>query len=408
MRNFLTSYVMQKISLFSICQALLALFFVCSVEQCTMPIARNRPSQKSTKGLLPADFLKTTRLADVKRIARERAYVIRMVLPGDDARNLLNVLRSLDVIDELCKSENLEEIDAGLELALEAKRGPVQIASFLASSHTPRLREAIITRHVADGKFLSVIKPFIQESVARGANYESVDSIVSFWRKLKSQKEPLTWLPLHCTSVERTITFRVYSNLGSCASMPSSSEEKAKPRALLPEIPGKPFTAIEEPISKVEAGRCVRQWVNDSNGKLEAKLFVTSLPISPSDISAEELLKLPLECLAGSNPGEVKVDAVPIERVFAVFFSAAANGGAYSHGEEGAYGRLAAWKTLAALVGVESSGSFDSVYSAVEQSNWRSISTTTKWFHKVAWDFGYACLRPDKRHIAIIAATDED
>jgi hypothetical protein len=75
---------------------------------------------------------------------------------------------------------------------------------------------------------------------------------------------------------------------------------------------------------------------------------------------------------------------------------------------DGAYGRLAAWKSLASLVGVAETASFDEVCDAVSQSDWCSIESTAKWFYNVAWDFGIVCVRPDKRHIAVLAASDED
>jgi hypothetical protein len=44
----------------------------------------------------------------------------------------------------------------------------------------------------------------------------------------------------------------------------------------------------------------------------------------------------------------------------------------------------------------------------VKQSDWYSLSSTAEWFHNVAWDFGIVCLRPDKRHVAVLAASDQD
>ncbi|MBX9724678.1 MAG: hypothetical protein K2X81_24955, partial [Candidatus Obscuribacterales bacterium] len=35
------------------------------------------------------------------------------------------------------------------------------------------------------------------------------------------------------------------------------------------------------------------------------------------------------------------------------------------------------------------------------------FSSTSKWFYKIAWDFGILCLRPDKQHMTVLAASDE-
>jgi hypothetical protein len=137
-------------------------------------------------------------------------------------------------------------------------------------------------------------------------------------------------------------------------------------------------------------------------------LFETSSIISARDVSAKQLLRLRLECLAGATPNELRVEDISSDNVFDTLFGAASNGGAYGGAEFGAYGRLAAWQSLAALTGAGASASYDDVYKSAVESNWYSLTSTSKWFYNIAWDFGIVCLRPDKRHIAILAASDQD
>jgi hypothetical protein len=357
---------------------------------------------------LPSDFLQKTKLGDIKKIARERSYDITRIVSEGPVSNGVGLVRSADVIEELCQSNDSEEIDAGLELTLEAKRKPLRTASVIASAHAPELTQALIVRHIADGKFLEIITPLIQESVARGADYDAVEPISTFWGKLKKQNDPLAWLPLHRMDIERSISFPSYSAGGSVSHLPSTSVQGTLEKQPSRTTPEKPFTGVPLPINEEAAARCVRSWKTHSNGKFEAKLFEVSSAISAGDVSTKQLLKLQLECLAGATPREVKLDAVPSDRVFEILFGAASNGGAYGGSEAGAYGRLAAWQSLAALTGVGVSGTFDDAYSAAKQSSWCSISSTSKWFHNVAWDFAVVCLRQDKQHIAVLAASDED
>jgi hypothetical protein len=42
------------------------------------------------------------------------------------------------------------------------------------------------------------------------------------------------------------------------------------------------------------------------------------------------------------------------------------------------------------------------------RSIWLEFSAGSRWFAQVAWDFGIAAIRPDRRSIAALAATDED
>ncbi|MDP3510096.1 MAG: DUF6183 family protein [Candidatus Melainabacteria bacterium] len=353
--------------------------------------------------LLPQNFLQKTKLADVKKVARERNYNMQRIVSADPSNS-----ERPDIIEVLCESNDLDEIDAAIELTIEAQRGLLRRASMIASTHTPGITKDVILRHVADRKFSKIIIPLIQESVARGACYEDVEPISTFWKALSEREEPLAWLPLHRVDTEHSAAFRRYRGGASAMHIPSSNVTGELENLPSGRLTGKSFKTVPLPLDQVSVARCVRKWEEHSNGKIEAKLFQTTSPITTSDLSAKHLLNLQLECLASATPKDVKVDIVTPEHAFAILFLAASCGGAYTSGEEGAYGRLAAWKSLAALVGVADSASFDEVSSAVKQSDWCSFEASTEWFYNVAWDFGIVCVRPDKRHIAVLAASDED
>jgi hypothetical protein len=208
--------------------------------------------------------------------------------------------------------------------------------------------------------------------------------------------------------IERTVSFPSYGTSGSAFSLPSTSVQGKLEKQHTLGVSGRNFTTTSLPFNQEAVARCVATWTQDSNGKIEAKLFETSQVISASDVSAKQLLRLQLECLAGSTASEVKLDAVPSDTIFALMFGSASNGGAYSHGEKGAYGRLVTWQSLAALTGVGASGTIEDVDRAVQKSSWYSFSSTARWFYNIAWDFGIVCLRPEKRRLAIFAATDQD
>jgi hypothetical protein len=357
---------------------------------------------------LPTEFLKTTKISEIKKIAKERGYDMHRIVSSVPVSNGVGFVSTSDVIDELCQSNDSEEIDAGLELKLESRHSVLHTASVIASTHTPEFVQSLIIRHIADKKFLAIITPLIQESVARGAKYDNVEPIRAFWQELAKQNDPLAWLPLHRMDIEESIAFPSYGNGGSVAHLMTSSILGKLEKQPTQNPPGKPFTAVEQSINQEAAARCVRSWIKGSNGKFEAKLFETSVPISADDISTKQLLKLRLDYLAKATPSAVKLETSKAENIFDIAFSAASNGGAYSRGEGGAYGRLAAWQSLAELTGVRADGTLDDVYKAVKQSDWYTLSSTSEWFHNVAWDFGIVCLRPDKRHVAVFAASDED
>jgi hypothetical protein len=91
-----------------------------------------------------------------------------------------------------------------------------------------------------------------------------------------------------------------------------------------------------------------------------------------------------------------------------VLFAAASTGGAYNSGSRGAYGRLTAWRSLAALAGCPEGAAFEEVETRAGDCIWYGFAADTKWFEQVAWDVGLAALTPDRRRLLVLAATDTD
>jgi hypothetical protein len=91
-----------------------------------------------------------------------------------------------------------------------------------------------------------------------------------------------------------------------------------------------------------------------------------------------------------------------------MLFFAASVGGVYSQGLFGAYGRLAAWRSLAGISGAAEGASAAEVGRWVQECDWFSFDADTDWFEQVAWDIGLAAVRPGRQRLAVLAATDTD
>jgi hypothetical protein len=87
-------------------------------------------------------------------------------------------------------------------------------------------------------------------------------------------------------------------------------------------------------------------------------------------------------------------------------FAAAANGVMVGRGLLGAYGRLAAWRSVAGLVGAGEGEGVEAVAAVAEHCRWAYFDTASWWLEHVGWDIGLAVVRPDGLSLAVLAATD--
>jgi hypothetical protein len=92
-------------------------------------------------------------------------------------------------------------------------------------------------------------------------------------------------------------------------------------------------------------------------------------------------------------------------------FAAAANGGAYSSGLGGAYGRLAAWTSLGALIDAPATAKPAEIDAAAPSAQFLvfgAASSAGGWWHDIAWDIGLLAVRSGGASVAVLAATDTD
>jgi hypothetical protein len=125
-----------------------------------------------------------------------------------------------------------------------------------------------------------------------------------------------------------------------------------------------------------------------------------------TDLSTSFLQSLGLESIG--RGARVNASHIAADLAFHTLFSAASSGGAYNSGCYGAYGRLAAFQSLSALVGARIDDEIDKVAHLANKCWWVSFTALSGWFNNIAWDFGLLVVRPDRKTIAVLAATDTD
>ncbi|MGW0178364.1 DUF6183 family protein [Nocardia sp. NPDC003345] len=247
----------------------------------------------------------------------------------------------------------------------------------------------------------------VHEMLLRGAAVADIGPLAAWATSPHRGGHPLAWLPLVRAGFEDRPDLPAYSASGSSYALPfgpaAGSEVPIRAGALVP-----PVVETTTPSRGAAMTAAVANWVEESNGRVEARTFEFAEPLGHGSVAAA-VATLELGCLAGATARTgFSVVASSPAAVWRVLFAAASSGGAYNSGHYAAYGRLAAWRSLAALSGCAADATAGEVEARVQECAWYELSATTEWFEQVAWDLGVIALGPQRRALAVLAATDTD
>ena len=143
-------------------------------------------------------------------------------------------------------------------------------------------------------------------------------------------------------------------------------------------------------------------------GNYEARVFVSDRSILRADVPGV-LTTLPMDCVRGLGEHDrFEVEAYSLDKVWETLYTTAAGGGMYHPGVYGAYGRLAAWRSIAGLCGVGVTATAAAVEHRARACAWYRFEADSEWFFNEIYDYGIAALAPDGRHLAVLAVTDTD
>lgn len=286
--------------------------------------------------------------------------------------------------------------DAGRELDRYA-------ASLLASGHEATDLSVAFTGRASE----ELRACLVHELVLRGVAVEEIPAIAGWATSPHWSHHPLRWLPMTLSDVEGSVDLPSYSTRGSSHSMPYGPSESNKLAVTAHADVPSWVDATTDAVATAMAA-AVANWAEESNGRIEGKAFDLAAPLD-SALVPTALLTLGLDCLRGvGKKAPLSVTVRSAADVWRVLFAAASTGGAYNSGCRGAYGRLAAWQSFAALAGYPEGAPFDEVEARAADCTWYGFDANTKWFEQVAWDVGLAALTPDRRRLFVLAATDTD
>ncbi|MEU6857941.1 DUF6183 family protein [Glycomyces sp. NPDC046736] len=277
-------------------------------------------------------------------------------------------------------------------------------ASVLAASQTPEDLSPVFT---GDGSVATdeLRACLIHELVLRQAVIDAVPAIRQWAESPHWRSHPLGGLPNRLAAFEKNPALPQYSTRSSVVSTPFLSGET--PETVDGASYSLSVTDSTTEAFSVNAPAAVQNWIADSNGRVEARAFDLTEPVEPDAVP--ELLKtLGMESLQrASDESAFRLTRTTANGAWRLLFAAASTGGAYS-GDFGAYGRLHAWKSIAALVGAAAETSPAQLEHQVGAWNWFSFGGATPWFERVAWDLGLVAVSPDSRQVTVLAATDTD
>lgn len=331
-----------------------------------------------------------------------------------------------DHVEEvLALTPGADRVDALLTLLAKERVRSVQrprpleirvraFASRLAHGQTKDALLAAIKRAGDKKESTEVLACWMHEAVLRGAPNAHLDRevvAVAFQAKLAAQGHPLgslplallaaeneapTYMPMYGANAISNAVQRLASGPTSARTMPPPGEHAA-PRA----------TRIDDAALEQRLREAVLPWTTGSNGKAEAKVFRLDPPLTAGAPGRWLLRALSLDCMEGAEG--LHAERCPAGTIWGALFAAAANGGAYSSGLGGAYGRRAAWTSLAALIDAPADAEPHAIDEQARASTFLMFGAPAGgWWNDVAWDIGALALRDGGASVAVLAATDTD
>src|SRR5262245_1227219 len=240
-----------------------------------------------------------------------------------------------DAERELALAPGTQHVEALLARLAHSPSRPAQdwrqIASLLAGGQDPAVLLDLLDRHGRRAEFAELAACLVQELVLHGARLGGVSAVVDHLRRLRPH--PLGKLPLRLTDIEGEVPSYLphYGPRGSSSrSLPFGPG--AVSAAVAPEVGGVPMLSTEVVDAGVASriGAAVRNWQEESNDQVEARVFRVESSLTAAGLSVPFLRSLGLRCLQGAGDRDIRAELVPPRRIMNLLFAAASGGGAYN------------------------------------------------------------------------------
>ncbi|MEU5163800.1 DUF6183 family protein [Streptomyces sp. NPDC020875] len=337
------------------------------------------------------------RLAAGLAAAREQARTYERGLAG--------------VVRTLALTPGRESVTQLLRLFVEhapsAASGPGArlVASFLADAQRPEDLAELVFEHAGSDGLDDLRGCLFHELLLRGVDMESSWPLRS-WPLVRPGWHALSWLPPELRLIETgaafpgwtpsTYTGASWDGLGSEGRVDPPTPRTAG-RLALPDLA---TVDVHEAITAAPA--------TGEFGAYGAWVFALDAPVAPERVPTL-IPALPMACVEDLGPtARFEIARSPLDEIWSLLFTTASFGGVYGGAAYGAFGRWAAWRSLAGLSGAPGDASVAEVERRAERCVWFRFECDAPWFHNEIHDYGIVALSPDRRGVAVLAATDTD
>jgi hypothetical protein len=271
------------------------------------------------------------------------------------------------------------------------------LVGVLVGSQPPAIVRALFERYAESHEYAQAVGQYhhaelmallLHEAVLRGVILDGMPVIERLTERLRSRRHPLAWLSLRLLPQEEALRRRLaaYNRRAREWQIPRDEED-----GTLHFVPDTPVASIPRDVTRATASEAIKtavaEWFNH-----DARVYTLEPPAA--DVSPALLLALGLELLEGAERRDVTLRKIAYGDALGELFTIAAYGGPYESGHGGAYGRLEAWRSLAALAGAPADATMDAVAALAGECRWFAFDAESGWFYRAGWDVGIVALRP--------------
>jgi hypothetical protein len=279
-----------------------------------------------------------------------------------------------------------------------------RIASMLASEQSVKDLQRLFHLYRSDTNYFEVLSLLLHELILRGIQCSGIALFESHLALLQERNHPLAALPGQLLNVEIGVEEYLPRYSLSSTSWARPHREEAQP---VVERPSEEIILLDQeelsPEKHAQLLEAVSLWQSTLNQQSEAFVFHSKEPLRRETLGPTLMASWPIQSF---NPELIKLQALQPHRVFALLFGAAAQTGASKHSFMGPYGRLATWKTLAALTDSPANASIQEVSNALSRSLCLEIFANDKYFESSGRSLSILCINPTRSKLSFFIARD--